>query len=316
MRKHLPNKPHEGINLDYEQVPCPICGSTAPKPLFRDINRRDGLQVDGIYSRCSTCDMVYLSFRPLWPDIINLETEAHAIHPADVGPAPPRSFLKQWVVDQLILGPHRWPLGDAKPGQKLLDIGCGSGSKLLEFSRRGWEVYGVDINPRAIEKARQTVPQGHFFCAELTHLPPRANFFDFIRIDNCLEHVPNPVSMIEKCFELLKSGGKTYICVPNANSFSFKFMKKFSIHAWIPFHLNMFTETTLRNLLLTAGFSKVEINTFTPIDYLPLSLEQMFTKPPTSARARYRMFIPFLLPLSLAVQLLGLGEELVAVGTK
>ena len=144
--------------------------------------------------------MVYLSFRPRWPDIINLETEAHGPHPADAEPAPHRSFLKQWVVDHLILGPHRWPIGVAKPGGKLLDIGCGSGSKLLEFCRRGWEVYGVDINPRAIEKARRTVPQGHFSCAELTRLSFPANFFDCIRIDNCLEHVPND----RKMFRIIK----------------------------------------------------------------------------------------------------------------
>lgn len=37
----------------------------------------------------------------------------------------------------------------------VLDLGCGRGRHSLNFARRGYKVTGIDLSPRAIEKARQ-----------------------------------------------------------------------------------------------------------------------------------------------------------------
>ncbi|MCK4317114.1 MAG: class I SAM-dependent methyltransferase, partial [Anaerolineae bacterium] len=39
------------------------------------------------------------------------------------------------------------PVLDLKPGERLLDLACGSGVHALEFARRGLEVVGLDIAP-------------------------------------------------------------------------------------------------------------------------------------------------------------------------
>jgi cyclopropane fatty-acyl-phospholipid synthase-like methyltransferase len=44
---------------------------------------------------------------------------------------------------------------DGSKGEKLLEFGCGSGAALHFFHRQGFEVYGVDISERDIERARQ-----------------------------------------------------------------------------------------------------------------------------------------------------------------
>ncbi|NNE99175.1 MAG: class I SAM-dependent methyltransferase [Pyrinomonadaceae bacterium] len=41
-----------------------------------------------------------------------------------------------------------------RPGDKILDVGCGSGRNLLFFLRNGFEVFGVDPNPVAINQVR------------------------------------------------------------------------------------------------------------------------------------------------------------------
>src|SRR5712672_3174385 len=40
-------------------------------------------------------------------------------------------------------------------GQRLLEIGCGMGTDLLQFARGGAQVTGVDLTPRSIEISRQ-----------------------------------------------------------------------------------------------------------------------------------------------------------------
>ena len=44
--------------------------------------------------------------------------------------------------------------GSGPPG-KALDIGCGSGFWSVDLARRGWEVTGIDVTPKAIRRARE-----------------------------------------------------------------------------------------------------------------------------------------------------------------
>lgn len=37
----------------------------------------------------------------------------------------------------------------------MLDLGCGSGHWAVDLAQRGWEVTGVDIVPRALDRARE-----------------------------------------------------------------------------------------------------------------------------------------------------------------
>ncbi|HEY8524142.1 MAG TPA: class I SAM-dependent methyltransferase [Acidimicrobiales bacterium] len=52
---------------------------------------------------------------------------------------------------------------DLRPGQRLLDVGCGPGRHAHAFARRGVEVVGVDISERFVELARAAAPPGATF---------------------------------------------------------------------------------------------------------------------------------------------------------
>ncbi len=53
-----------------------------------------------------------------------------------------------YLFDQLLRGRIR-------PGMRVLDIGCGSGRNLVYFLREGYEVFGMDADPRAIDATRR-----------------------------------------------------------------------------------------------------------------------------------------------------------------
>lgn len=59
-----------------------------------------------------------------------------------------------WVLDRL-------GALDVMP-TRLLDLACGSGRHAEQFSARGIEVTGVDINYSLVEQARERVPAAHF----------------------------------------------------------------------------------------------------------------------------------------------------------
>ena len=53
-----------------------------------------------------------------------------------------------YLFDQLLRG-------RITPGMRVLDAGCGSGRNLVHFLREGYEVFGADSDPRAVEAVRR-----------------------------------------------------------------------------------------------------------------------------------------------------------------
>lgn len=49
---------------------------------------------------------------------------------------------------------------DLRPGQRVLDVGCGPGRHANALGERGLEVVGVDISERFLEVARSRAPEG------------------------------------------------------------------------------------------------------------------------------------------------------------
>lgn len=52
---------------------------------------------------------------------------------------------------------------DLAPGQRVLDVGCGTGRHAHELARRGMVVHGIDVSERFIEIARSSAPDGATF---------------------------------------------------------------------------------------------------------------------------------------------------------
>ena len=70
---------------------------------------------------------------------------------------------------------------DARPGETLLDVGCGTGYFTRRFAREaGLQVTGIDIDPDMIAFARQQAPEIGFALADMQRLPFAAAGFDHV----------------------------------------------------------------------------------------------------------------------------------------
>ena len=56
-----------------------------------------------------------------------------------------------YLFDQLLRG-------RISPGMRILDAGCGHGRNLIYFFREGYELFGVDADPRAIDSIHRLTP--------------------------------------------------------------------------------------------------------------------------------------------------------------
>jgi SAM-dependent methyltransferase len=96
--------------------------------------------------------------------------------------------------------PGRWaPVGKAmiehyalKPGQKILDVGCGKGFQLYELTQilPGLEVWGIDVSEYAIEHGKEEIKNRLQIC-NATKLPFPDQYFDFVFSINTLHNLHN-----------------------------------------------------------------------------------------------------------------------------
>jgi putative AdoMet-dependent methyltransferase len=62
---------------------------------------------------------------------------------------------------------------DPKPGESLLDLGCGTGNLSAMFSKSGCKVWGTDFSQKMVEKAEEKFPNLTFAQADVRDpLPP------------------------------------------------------------------------------------------------------------------------------------------------
>lgn len=115
-----------------------------------------------------------------------------------------------YLFDQLLKGRY----DNAK---KVLDVGCGSGRNLFYFLRNGYEVFGIDPNPRAVEEVKELSaalapnnPQGNFLVCSAENLPYADATFDLV-ICNAVLHFAKGEehfgAMLRSIFRVLRPGG-------------------------------------------------------------------------------------------------------------
>lgn len=103
---------------------------------------------------------------------------------------------------------------------RLLDVGCGTGSLIMQLAHRGYEVHGVDMSEECVrrtsENLRLFVPEDHIDIkkgsAEKIDYPE--GHFDIVIAAEVLEHVEKDDLTVREIHRVIKPGGVCVITVP------------------------------------------------------------------------------------------------------
>ncbi len=151
---------------------------------------------------------------------------------------------------------ERMYLGEGH-GRRLLEIGCGGGQRLSLFRQLGWDVLGQEVDEAAAEFARQQsgvdVRTG-----DLSVLGFEDESFDAIATNHVIEHVLDPVALLEECHRSLRRGGVLVLATPNATSYGHEVYGRDWYALDPPRHLQLFRLEGLIEAARRAGFSKIE----------------------------------------------------------
>jgi len=134
---------------------------------------------------------------------------------------------------------------------RLLDIGCGNGAALRNFSQAlpNWLLYGSELNSATIEALREISGFTELFVGGLGEIQGR---FELISIIHTLEHVLSPLKTLNEAAKLLSTEGVLFIEVPDVETSPFDLL--------VADHLLHFSRETLHYLLACAGFQPLSIS--------------------------------------------------------
>ncbi len=102
-----------------------------------------------------------------------------------------------------------------KPGQRILDFGCGPGAisvDLAEAVAPGGELHGIDMEESQIESARDMakergISNADFHVGDVTDFPFADAYFDVAHCHDVLLHVPDTQAVLAEVKRVLKPGG-------------------------------------------------------------------------------------------------------------
>ncbi len=158
--------------------------------------------------------------------------------------------------------------------KSLYDIGCGEGFFMKGLMNCGWDVYGVDYSIAGIEKHNPSVLPFVNIGDAITDVEAciySKKRFNLVNLGNVLEHVTDPISLLEKIQKLLLPDGILRIVVPNDYSQLQELPQQQGSlnYEWVhpPDHLSYFNFDNLPKLLEATGFKVVNMLADFPIEF-------------------------------------------------
>ena len=252
---------------------CKICGNEEKNYLFTASEKMFGIGGAFEYLECGYCKCLQIAEIP--EDIEKYYPEAY--YSFNHKPAEGiKKFLKsQWIRQSLIetdsirertgnnlfIGAQLvrlkgyWPYSylfsyyDVAQGDKVLDIGCGSGLLLRDLNSAGFDdLTGID---KYIEKDIYVNDELRILKKDITELESK---YDFIMMNHSFEHMDGPEQSLKVISEYLEDNGTLMIRIPLADSYARKKYGADWVQLDAPRHFFLHTKKSMSILARRAGF--------------------------------------------------------------
>ena len=136
------------------------------------------------------------------------------------------------------------PVFDPPSGAAVLDFGCGDGKLLNVLLERGWRTFGIEPSSDVA-----------FLRHERLDAVPSSPRFDFVIAHHVIEHVAQPLDLLQALSRAIKPGGALFVSVPRLDTLPHHRDFHYCLNGRT--HVVAYSEVCLRELLARAGLQPV-----------------------------------------------------------
>lgn len=142
-------------------------------------------------------------------------------------------------------------------GNKILDIGCGSGEAVKYLTSKGLKVCGIDLSKNLLYEARRISPQSKFIQMDLRNLSFQNNSFDGIVSIGAHLHISKKdlPNALNECHRVLKSNGTFYLSIKDGEG---EIEKPDERYEGVKKFWSFFNPNEINNFLQDARFKVLE----------------------------------------------------------
>ncbi|VFQ47298.1 class I SAM-dependent methyltransferase [Desulfoluna butyratoxydans] len=254
---------------------CPICKSSHSVPSFNLWDDRYGYPGKFKLRRCRICGHVFLesSFSP--DQLARLYTDYYPRSALDADEYCPHIEKKKrdcWLNGEYASA-FRWVPKDVR----ILDIGCGFGESLGYHASRGCDVYGVEADENIRRVAEKQGFRVHVGVFDPTIYEP--NFFDYITMDQVMEHMTDPIETLRRAARILKPKGQIIITVPNSQGWGARIFSQRWINWHTPYHQHFFSKESMGMTARKAGLEILKVKSITNSHWLSFQWHHLLFYP-------------------------------------
>ena len=243
---------------------CALCGGACTRHLAGLYDDRYGYPGRFDLAQCGACGHRQLDAAFTDAELVRLYSEYYPrreFKDADFAPHREAHGFRAWL-EGAGSSAFRW----VPPRVRVLDIGSGIGQALAYHQARGCEAWGVetDENARPVaERHGLNVRIGTFDAAMFA---PAS--FDYVTLDQVIEHAIDPVRFLSGAASLLKPGGRAVLSTPNSHGIGARLFGRRWINWHAPYHLQQFSRASLRLLAEKSGLVVESLRTLTNASWL------------------------------------------------
>ncbi|MCK4546053.1 MAG: methyltransferase domain-containing protein [Candidatus Eisenbacteria sp.] len=156
-----------------------------------------------------------------------------------------------------------------RDGDRILDVGCGTGSTLAALSDLGTTV-GLDASPEALRFCRNR-NLSLLVRSPAGRIPFQNGTFHAAVALDLLEHVSDEQSVLQEIHRVVRPGGLTLVTVP-----AFQFL--WSRHDVALHHLRRYRAGEIARLMEDAGFAILKLSYAVSLLFFPIALYRLLEK--------------------------------------
>lgn len=257
------------VQLPLSTQRCPLCGGATFETLVRQDRHLLGLETVG----CTRCGLLQTNPRPDSAGLADFYTHHYRRLYQGVED-PDGDYVARFRKDERLRYTASFILGmlPLRDDSTLLDYGCGEGSLFVALRAAGYQGRLAGVEPNA-SFARFAAEAGR------ATVSPTLNDFgelDGVVINHVLEHLPDPIGVLQELRRRMKPQGRLFVDVPDADRYG-------GIGDLHLAHIVHFTRRTLIATLESAGYEVLSCEAHDPPHH-PKSL-RLVAQPATAPAA-------------------------------